>query len=265
MNRHLLSQIAFAGGLLVPLLVGVPYLSKSLPQAPPQKEQPQLSAEQLQRLARSITVKVVTGDSWGSGILIQKQGQTYTVLTNQHVLDGGKSYRVETPDGRSYPVNLLRSVRTDDDLGLVQFRSPDHTYTIASLKHSANLAVDAQVFSAGFPFKFSSPESGRFEFTTGRISILLDRPFVGGYQIGYTNEVQRGMSGGPLLDHQGVVVGINGMRKYPLWDDPYVFKDGSTLSEAVWERMTKLSWAVPTQSFLRLKLTAHAAALEDKL
>lgn len=257
MNRHLPTLIAFASGLLVPLLVGAPYLSKTLQEAPARKEQTQLSAEQLQQLARKITVKILSGNSWGSGILIQKQGQIYTVLTNQHVLDEGKSYLVQTPDGRSYPVKFLRSVRTNDDLGLVQFRSTEHIYTVASLKQSVNLTVDEQVFSAGFPFKISPSESGRFELTTGRISILLERPFIGGYQIGYTNDVKRGMSGGPLLDRQGVVVGINGMRKYPLWDDPYVFKDGSTVSETMWERMSKLSWAVPIQSSLRLMPTSH--------
>ena len=262
MNPRLLTLIAFVGGLLAPLLIGGPYLSKSLQEASPRKVQPQLSTEQLQRLARSITVKVLTGDSWGSGILIQKQEQIYTVLTNQHVLDGGKSYRVQTPDGRLYPVNLLRSIRTDEDLALVQFRSRDRVYTLASLKNPAKLAVNDAVFSAGYPFKTSSSESGKFEFTTGRISILLKRPFVGGYQIGYTNEVTRGMSGGPLLNHKGVVVGINGMRKYPLWDDPYVFKDGSSVPEAMWERMSKLSWAVPIQSFLLLKRTSQASVAE---
>lgn len=253
MNRHLLTLIAFTGGLLVPLLIGGPYLSKSLQEVPLRKTQLQLTEEQLQRLAHSITVKVLTGDSWGSGILIHKQGQIYTVLTNQHVLDGGKNYRVQTSDGRSYQVNLLRSILTNDDLALVQFRSPDEIYTVASLKHTANLAVNNQVFSAGFPFKSNLSESGRFEFTTGQVSVLLAQPFIGGYQIGYTNEVKRGMSGGPLLNRQGVVVGINGMRKYPLWDDPYIFKDGSTVSEATRERVSKLSWAVPIQNFLRLK------------
>ena len=88
--------------------------------------------------------------------------------------------------------------------------------------------------------------------TTGQIFAVLKQPFVGGYQIGYTNDIKRGMSGGALLNRQGEVVGVNGMPKYPLLGNPYVFKDGSTVSEARWQEMSHLSWAIPISMFLHL-------------
>lgn len=261
MKLHLLKLTALTGVLLISIFVEAPYSSSSIPEFQLEKAQLQLSKEELRKLARSITVRVVLGDGWGSGILVGRTEQVYTVLTNQHVLDNAKSYRVQTPDGHIYPVTLLSSFRTNDDLALLQFRSPERVYAVATLS-SSKIAVDEQVFSTGFPLKIDTSDSANFEFTTGKISIVLDRPFVGGYQIGYTNEVKRGMSGGPVLDRHGVVVAINGMRKYPLWGDPYVFKDGSTVSEAMWQRMTQLSWAVPIQNFQRLIVKSHLAPIE---
>ncbi|HAZ44117.1 MAG TPA: peptidase S1 [Cyanobacteria bacterium UBA11369] len=220
----------------------------------------------LQQLAKAITVKVLSGDTWGSGILIRRQGQVYTVLTNDHVLTpgGGKSYRIQTPDGRIYSAAVLGADKfPGNDLGLLQFRSAA-TYRLASLRADSTPAVGDEVFAAGFPV-----ETTGFSFTTGQISLLLDRALEGGYQIGYTNDIQKGMSGGPVLNRWGEVVGINAMHAYPLWGNPYVFKDGSVPSAAMQQQMIQLSWAVPVQTFLelngRMVVAPHPVILEPKL
>jgi S1-C subfamily serine protease len=98
--------------------------------------QPKL--EHLRHQAQSITVKVLSQDYLGSGILIKKQGTVYTVLTNAHVLRADDPpYRVQTPDGRIYPANLLKSLSfSKTDLALLQFRNATSIYTVASLASS---------------------------------------------------------------------------------------------------------------------------------
>ena len=216
----------------------------------PATQLPKQVQPDLRQVAKAITVKVLSGDTWGSGILIQKQGQIYTVLTNRHVLTPGEGqrYRIQTGDGRIYLANLVNTVSFEgNDLGLLQFRSRRKVYAIASLETSSNPAVGEEVFAAGFPI-----EATGFFFNVGQISLVLDRGFVGGYQIAYTNDIQKGMSGGPLLNRKGKVVGINGMHSYPLWGNPYVFKDGSTPSLSEQQEMIRFSWAVPVQTFLPL-------------
>ncbi|MFM6409050.1 MAG: serine protease, partial [Microcystis sp.] len=62
-------------------------------------------------------------------------------------------------------------------------------------------------------------------------------------------KIKNGMSGGPLLNRQGKVIGINGIHAYPLWGKSYVFADGTVTSPALWEQMSRLCWAIPIRTF----------------
>ncbi|MFN7502159.1 MAG: hypothetical protein ACK5QV_15190, partial [Dolichospermum sp.] len=51
--------------------------------------QKRLTSAQLQDLAKSITVKILTKNGSASGTLIAKNGNNYTILTNAHVINPG--------------------------------------------------------------------------------------------------------------------------------------------------------------------------------
>lgn len=229
----------------------------------PNQSSEQLTLRQLRDRAQSITIKVLAGQSWGSGILIQKQGQVYTVLTNEHVLRLGSTYRIQTPDGKIYPASKETSAHFDDnDLALLRFPSAN-SYNIANLAtggESANLHIGDEMFAGGFP-AVGNGEGMGFVFTTGQVSYLLPKAFIGGYQVGYSNDIVKGMSGGPVLNRYGEVVAINGKHKYPLWGNTYIFKDGTTPVVQARQQMDSSSWAVPVQTFLQLAPQFSTAAL----
>jgi S1-C subfamily serine protease len=185
----------------------------------------------------------------GSGILIGRQGRRYTVLTNRHVITPGAPYVIQTPDGRSHPANLVKKFNSRGaDLAMLQFQGQAN-YAIATLSRSPQLLKDTPVLAVGFPLDPISNASKGLLITTGYISLLPPQPFQGGYQIGYTNRIQQGMSGGPVLNLQGEVIGINSLHAYPLWGDPYIFQDGSKPPPAQRQQVIQSSWAVPISRF----------------
>lgn len=213
--------------------------------------------EQIQNQALAITVKVKSGQTWGSGVLIQRQGELYTVVTNRHVLTStDPPYLIETPDGLKHEADIptndphFPAGKTDplgkNDLAFLHFFS-DQIYPIATLRTSHSLTTGEQVFSAGFPFGKKG-----FFITDGFISLFTPQALEQGYQIGYTNDVEKGMSGGPLLNCYGEVVGINGMHAYPFWGDPYVYENGSFPPQELREQMVTLSFAIPIDNVAKL-------------
>ena len=79
------------------------------------------------------TVKVHSGNSWGSGIIFCRSQDHHFVLTARHVLDLGSLYRVETADSRFYDARRLNindsvsaNVNPDVDVGFLVFQSEEH-------------------------------------------------------------------------------------------------------------------------------------------
>lgn len=62
---------------------------------------------------------------------------------------------------------------------------------------------------------------------------------------------------------EGQVVGINGMHAYPLWGDPYVFKDGSLPCPKMRAVMEQSSWAIPIETFAKLAGFSVIAAADN--
>ncbi|WGV28058.1 serine protease [Halotia branconii] len=244
MYKRSLALIAWMGTLLM-LPIQVVNLSMLSPKVSAQQPTSQLSEEQLKRLAQSITVKILSGENSGSGIVLKKNNQVYTVITNQHILESGTTAKIQTEDGKIYAASLVKGVNFQGkDLALLQFRASAN-YTVAPLGNLATVAVNEPIYAAGFP-------SQGFIFKTGRVLLIPKQAFKEGYQIGYSNEIEKGMSGGPILNRRGQIIGINGIHAYPLWGNPYVYEDGSRPTEALQDLMSRYSWGIPIQTLARL-------------
>ncbi len=91
----------------------------------------------------------------------------------------------------------------------------------------------------------------------------LNRPLEEGYQIGYTNNIETGMSGGPILNQQGYLVGINGRLKYPSGGiDTFKFTDGKFPRWSEFQQMEMLSWGIPIKTVLGFLLLRPKTLLD---
>jgi Flp pilus assembly protein TadD len=171
-----------------------------------------LSAEQVRQVAEASTV-LIDGVNPGSGVIIDRVGDTYTVLTARHVVGTVDGYTIVAATGDRYPVDYANVVKFSGvDLALVRFTS-SRNYRVATLANYAYNASFKTVYTAGWTASRSR------QFTAG---ILGDRNFSialtqglrqDGYELFYSNLTQVGMSGGAVWDADGRMIGIHGLAE----------------------------------------------------
>ncbi|BAY37673.1 tetratricopeptide repeat protein [Nostoc sp. NIES-2111] len=202
------------------------------------------SEKQLQSLTKRITVRVIGDNNGGSGTILAKRGNNYLVLTNSHVVRGVNSIRLQTSDGKSYSAQTVPNTNFEKfDLALLQFQT-NQNYCLLEV---GNLIPDneTQVMAVGY-----AAAKGEIVFRTGIIQQISGRSLKEGYSIGYTSDIEQGMSGGAIVNSRGELIGINGRSAYPILNTGYVYPDGSRPSDEEIQAMRKLSWGIPISTFL---------------
>jgi S1-C subfamily serine protease len=201
-----------------------------------------LFQQRIKKQAAAITVQVLSTEFLGSGILLKKQNNIYTILTNAHVLEADEPpYQIVTPDGQIHQAEVSKKGDFGKyDLAILEFSS-NKNYAVVTMGNQPQ--IGDEVFIAGFPRNEDTEK--KFTFRTGKINLVLEKALERGYQIGYTNQLEKGMSGGPLLNKNGELIGVNGMHAYPIWDTPSTFIDGKLADEKLHQQIVRLSWAVP--------------------
>lgn len=175
--------------------------------------------QEIAKLAISATVQIngqySNGVSSGTGFILAKQGTTYTVLTANHVVDDDKpTYMIRTNTGKDHQVTRvvrLQKRQNEPDLAVVTFNSTE-SYPVVTLGDSEQATVGAEIFVFGYPANVADRKYGtqrNFEFVPGYVtSRLPNHPR--GYTLRYNAVTKGGMSGGPVFDGEGRVVGVHG-------------------------------------------------------
>ena len=142
--------------------------------------------------------------SQGSGFVYDTEGH---VITNQHVVDGAGSVSVKFADGKSYDAKVVGS-DPSTDIAVLDVDAPASALSPLELADSSALEVGDGVIAIGSPFGLEQT------VTTGIIS-ALHRQITAPNNFSIDDAIQtdaainHGNSGGPLLDLDGNVVGVN--------------------------------------------------------
>ncbi|MBZ9676608.1 DegQ family serine endoprotease [Mesorhizobium sp. ES1-1] len=139
-------------------------------------------------------------EALGSGFIIASDG---IIVTNNHVVDGATSIKVTLDDGTVLPAKLVgRDAK--NDLAVLKINS-DKSLPTVKWGDSDKLMTGDQVLAIGNPFGIGTTVTAGIVSARGRD--LHSGPFDDFIQI--DAPINHGNSGGPLVDANGNVVGIN--------------------------------------------------------
>jgi putative serine protease PepD len=140
----------------------------------------------------------------GSGFVYDDKGD---IVTNQHVVDGAQSISVRFWNGKTYDAHVV-GTDASTDLAVIKVDAPSSLLHPLTLGDSSSLAVGDGVVAIGSPF-------GLEETVTSGIVSALHRQMTSPSGFAINDSIQtdaainHGNSGGPLLNQEGRVIGVN--------------------------------------------------------
>jgi len=145
-------------------------------------------------------------DKSGSGVIVSPQGH---ILTNRHVVLGSDRLVVQLTDGKTFENLRVLGADPRSDVAILRVEDGlDGPLPVAALGNSDALAVGEWVLAIGAPFQLESSVSAGVVSATGRTGVLgaagASEEF-----IQTDAALNPGNSGGPLINLDGQVVGIN--------------------------------------------------------
>jgi serine protease Do len=138
----------------------------------------------------------------GSGFVIDKSGY---IVTNNHVVEGGKKITVKFSDGHEYEAKLI-GTDPATDIALLKVKA-DRPLPAVEFGDDRQARVGDWVIAVGNPFGLSNTVTAGIISSIGRD--VGNGPYTDFIQI--DAPINRGNSGGPTFDIQGKVIGMNSM------------------------------------------------------
>jgi serine protease Do len=136
----------------------------------------------------------------GSGFIIESDG---LIVTNHHVIDGADEIIVRLSDRREFEAELVGS---DEETDIAVLRIPADDLPTLGFGPTEDLKAGEWVIAIGSPFQFEQSVTAGIVSAKGR-SQGAQQQYVPFIQTDVA--INRGNSGGPLIDTDGNVVGIN--------------------------------------------------------
>ena len=160
------------------------------------------------KTAKLITVRI-EGATQGSGVIVDKKGNYYSIVTAYHVISAnkiGEEVVAITHDGSAHvlPIKDVKRIG-NTDLALAIFKT-NRIYPLANIGTAEEVKISQKVYVAGFPIFGDS----KLKISPGEIKANAPTSISNGYELVYNSATIPGMSGGPILIENGKLIGIHG-------------------------------------------------------
>src|ERR1700736_2960770 len=155
-------------------------------------------------LEYDVFMEPVPVEGAGSGFVIDPRGY---ILTNVHVVQGAQAISVTLGDRSHYDAKFIGADERND-IAMVKIDPKDRKLPALTMGDSDNLQVGQRVLAIGNPFGFQSTLTTGVVSALGRTVQTSETTFID-EAIQTDAAINRGNSGGPLINSHGEVIGIN--------------------------------------------------------
>ena len=148
--------------------------------------------------------RVETVNSLGSGVIVSPDG---FIVTNAHVIGGADRMSVTLSDDTTYPARFV-AADPSQDLAIIKIEA-GRSLPAAPLGNSDNVEVGSWAIAIGSPFGFSETVTVGVISAKGRVVSQQSGRSVYRDLLQTDAAINQGNSGGPLVNIEGEVIGIN--------------------------------------------------------
>jgi tetratricopeptide (TPR) repeat protein len=167
--------------------------------------------------AATVTIKLQKSNMRGTGVIIHRQQDLYTLVTTRHIVCGrggltckalpkNETYNIGTNDQQQYSAQQVKLLGNGLDLAIVQFRS-SRNYPVATIAN--NLKSGSTLYTSGY-----AVDVKEFVLNEGQALAVVNKRLAtdrGGYTVVYNAVTKPGMGGGGVFDTAGQLVAIHGI------------------------------------------------------
>ena len=200
-------------------------------------------------------VKVTAGDSVSSGLLVRQDDNDFYFVVSDHMFTGSTENICVFFGQSQYGLKGIIHHRGGEalDLALIRINTDliEKNKNLDYIKEVTRKKGD-NLYAIGYNLL------GELLIREGKIIYILTTALEGGYDIGISAKIEKGMSGGGIFDAKGRLVAITSIHSDPLWETDLYYESGEAVGKEDSDLIAKYSMGISSSRLSQYLVTQES-------